>query len=57
MEIEKLRKLAFAGNIGAIGFILGITLNMALEGHLTIPVGIIFGLLILANVFAAKSQW
>lgn len=57
MDIEKMRKLAFGCNIGAIGFISGMTLSMALEGRLTLATGVIFLLLILANVFAARGQW
>lgn len=57
MDIEKMRKLAFGCNIGAIGFISGMTLSMALEGSLTIATGVIFLLLILANAFAARGQW
>ena len=57
MDIEKMRKLAFGCNIGAIGFISGMTLSMALEGRLTLATGVIFLLLILANAFSARGQW
>ena len=57
MNIEKMRKLAFGCNIGAIGFITGMTLSMAFEGRLTIATGVIFLLLIIANAFAARGQW
>ena len=57
MSIEKLRKLAFACNIGAIGFISGMTISMAIEGRLNLANGVIFLLLIIVNAFAAKSQW
>lgn len=57
MDIEKMRKLAFGCNIGAIGFIIGMTISMAIEGRLTIATGVIFLLLIIANAFAAKGQW
>ena len=57
MDIEKLRKLAFGCNIGAIGFISGMTISMAIEGRLNLACGVIFLLLIIANAFAAKGQW
>ena len=57
MSIEKMRKLAFACNIGAIGFITGLRFSMALTGNLNLVTGIIFLLLILANAWAAKGQW
>lgn len=57
MDIEKLRKLAFGCNIGAIGFISGMTISMAIEGRLNLAAGVIFLLLIIANAFAAKGQW
>ena len=57
MDIEKMRKLAFGCNIGAIGFITGMTISMAIEGRLTLAAGVIFLLLIVANAFAAKGQW
>ncbi len=57
MEIEKLRKLAFGCNIGAIGFIVGMTISMAIDGRLNLASGIIFLLLIIANAFAARGQW
>lgn len=57
MDIEKLRKLAFGCNIGAIGFISGMTISMAIERRLNLAAGVIFLLLIIANAFAAKGQW
>lgn len=36
-----MRKLAFAGNIGAIGFITGLVFASALTGHLNLVTGII----------------
>lgn len=57
MDIEKLRKLAFGCNIGAIGFISGMTISMAIEGRLNLASGVIFLLLIIANAFAARGQW
>ena len=57
MSTEKMRKLAFACNIGAIGFISGMTISMAIEGRLNFATGVIFLLLILANAWAAKGQW
>ena len=57
MDIEKMRKLAFGCNIGAIGFISGMTISMAIEGRLTFATGVIFLLLIIANAFAARGQW
>lgn len=57
MDIEKMRKLAFGCNIGAIGFISGMTISMAIEGRLTIAAGVIFLLLIIANALAARGQW
>ena len=57
MNIEKMRKLAFGCNIGAIGFISGMTISMAIEGRLTLATGVIFLLLILANALAARGQW
>jgi hypothetical protein len=57
MDIEKMRKLAFGCNIGAIGFISGMTISMAIEGRLTLATGVIFLLLIIANAFAARGQW
>lgn len=57
MNIEKMRKLAFGCNIGAIGFITGMTISMAIERRLTIATGVIFLLLIIANAFAARGQW
>lgn len=57
MNIEKMRKLAFGCNIGAIGFITGMTISMAIEGRLTIAAGVIFLLLIIANAIAARGQW
>lgn len=57
MDIEKMRKFAFGCNIGAIGFITGMTIPMAIEGRLTIATSVIFLLLIIANAFAARGQW
>ena len=57
MNIEKMRKLAFAGNIGAIGFITGLGFASALTGHLTLVTGIIYGILIIVNAWSAKGQW
>lgn len=57
MDIEKLRKLAFGCNIGAIGFISGMTISIAIEGRLNLASGVIFLLLIIANAFAARGQW
>ena len=57
MGIEKMRKLAFGCNIGAIGFISGMTLSMAFEGRLNFVNGAIFLLLIIANAWSAKGQW
>lgn len=57
MNIEKMRKLAFGCNIGAIGFITGMTISMAIDGRLTLASGVIFLLLIIANAIAARGQW
>ena len=57
MDIEKMRKLAFGCNIGAIGFISGMTISIAIEGRLPLATGVIFLLLIIANAFAARGQW
>lgn len=57
MSVEKMRKLAFAGNIGAIGFISGLGFSQAFTGNLNLVTGIIYGILILANAWYAKSMW
>lgn len=57
MSIEKMRKLAFAGNIGAIGFITGLGFSMALTGNLKLVTGIIYVILIIVNAWSAKGQW
>lgn len=57
MNVEKMRKLAFACNIGAIGFITGMTLSMAIEGRLSLSAGVILLLLIIINALSAIGQW
>ena len=57
MSVEKMRKLAFAGNIGAIGFISGLGFASALTGHLNLATGIIYAILIILNAWSAKGQW
>lgn len=57
MSTEKMRKLAFAGNIGAVGFISGLLFAQAITGNLHLVTGIIYGILILANAWYAKTMW
>ena len=57
MTISQMKKLAFGGNLCAIGFISATLFVKAIEGNLNFLIGSILAILIIANAVCAYQNW
>lgn len=57
MTISQMKKLAFGGNLCAIGFISNTLFVKAVEGNLNFLIGSILAILIVANAVCAYQNW